>query len=47
METILKTNKVTKETLSAIKEARKSSKIEGVTSKGFRFIKTLTQLIIL
>lgn len=47
METIIKTDKINKDTFEAVKEAKASKLKEGITSKGFRFIKTLTQLILL
>lgn len=47
METIIKTTKVTKDVIKAIEEVKRSTKEKGVTSKGFKFIKTLTQIILL
>jgi len=47
METIIKTKKLDKDTFKAIKEARLSKDKKGKTSNGFRFIKTLTQIILL
>jgi hypothetical protein len=47
MQVIIKNSKITKETFDAIKEAKVSKKSKGITSKGFRFIKTLNLLVLL
>ena len=47
MQVIIKSSKITKETFDAIKEAKASKQSKGVTTKGFRFMKTLTSLILL
>ena len=47
MNTIIKTTTVNKDTFEAIKEAKQSTAKEGITSKGIKFIKTLTHLILL
>jgi hypothetical protein len=47
METIIKTKKISKDTFKAIEEVKLSKDKKGKTSNGFRFIKTLTQIILL